>query len=287
MVRYKFRGAQVTGSRQLRNILRRLGIQRGDLVLLHASYRRISYLHLSSQEIIEIILETIGEKGTLAMPSYAWHLDNTCRPWKGYADYFRLRPVFDVQHTVANIGWIPETFRLTKGVKRSLSYWWSICAYGPLAEELTDKQETVLRYYGPGSSFNLMHAHGAKILGLGVTLNTTSLAPIVDHALGDRHPQQIFSDDPQVGVVIDHGNEQLKTRSYWLLPEVVRQIRPSVMFDLSQTLQKATRRSDKGTTIQFAYLFETYYREALKVAEAACEKGSPMPWLENYPMLTR
>ena len=53
-------------------------------------------------------------------------------------------------------------------------------------------------------------------------LTPESLAPVVDYQLGDRHPQIVFSEQPQEGVVVDEHGRTIVTRSYSLLPEVVR-----------------------------------------------------------------
>src|SRR5438876_8624888 len=134
--------AVIQPGKRFTRLLNDLGIARGDIVYVHTSFKRIAYLGLTGEQLIVVLLETIGSAGTLVLPSFAWNLHRSERPWKGYAEYFVRRPPFDVRNTPANIGWIPEVFRRVAGARRSLSYCWSVCALGPLAPRLTMGQES-------------------------------------------------------------------------------------------------------------------------------------------------
>ena len=274
----------MTGHQTFHDLLDRLSIKVGGVVFVHSSFSRLKYLELSPQEIIEILLDRVGQGGTLVMPSYTWHLDPQYRPWKGYKNYFEQRPVFDVRHTPTNLGWIPEVFRKMPETKRSIDYWWSVCAQGPLADLITQAQQNIRHPYGPGSSFEILRQHDVRILGLGVTLNTTSLAPIVDFVLGIDHTQQVFTQQPQVGRIIDFDGEPGETASYWLLPDVVRNIKPEATFQESEQLRDETMRADYGDTIHFSYPYRVYFDEALYLGKLAIEQQTSVPWLRNYPL---
>jgi hypothetical protein len=274
------------GRRRFGALCDQLDVRRNDLVFLHISYSRVAYLELSPEELVEALLDRLGPEGTLAMPSYAWHVDKAARPWKGYADYFAQRPPFDVRHTPSNMGVVSEQFRHLPGVHRSASYWWSICAKGPLSGELAGDQARVNLPYGQDSSFGRLARADVKVLGLGVSLNTSSLAPIVDYSLGTRHPHAVFTEAPETGVVIDGDGARIDTRSYWLLPEVVRLIKPTELIEASSTLGDAIRRADEGMTIHFSYRFQAYHDEAMRLGDEAVAKGQPVPWLQQYPLKT-
>jgi aminoglycoside N3'-acetyltransferase len=272
------------GHQSFNELLEQLNILRGDVVYLHTSFKRMAYLSVTREQFLNILIERLGDKGTLVLPSFAWNLDKSQRPWKGYSDYFQSRPVFDVRSSPANIGWIPELFRQMPGVYRSLNYWWPICARGPLSEELTKGQERVVHPYGPGSSFDLLKTQGAKILGLGVSLNTTSLAPVADYALGAQHTQKVFTNQPEKGTVIDHDGIRTDTYNFWLQPEVVRLIKPSVLIEQSDELQASVLRADKDSNINFSYPYSVYHREAVRLGREACAQGHAVPWLRDYPL---
>lgn len=272
------------GHTGLNELLDRLSITAGDVVYLHTSFKRLSYLNITGEEFIATLLERLGKNGTLVLPSFAWNLDKTERPWKGYSEYFETRPVFDVKRTAANIGWIPELFRTMPHVLRSMNYWWPVCATGARAAEITAGQERVEHPYGPGSSFDMLRSYDVKILGLGVTLNTTSLALIPDYVLGERHTQRVFTNEPQRGVVRDHEGKEIETYSYWLLPDVVRLVKPGALIEESERLQQVVLRADEGSTIHFSYPYKVYHEEALRLGEEAVRAQQPVPWLKNYPL---
>src|SRR5579864_284626 len=103
------------GARAFCELLDRLDVRAGDVIYLHTSFSRLTYLELGPQEMLEALLARLGAYGTLAVPSFAWSLDRLgTQP--GYADYLRQRPVFDMRQTPANVGLVPETFRGMRGV---------------------------------------------------------------------------------------------------------------------------------------------------------------------------
>jgi aminoglycoside N3'-acetyltransferase len=266
-------------------LLDRLDIRAGDIVYQHTSFKRLIYLGLSPAALIDAMLERLGDRGTLAMPSMVWNLDRTGRPWKGYADYFRERPVLDVRHTACNFGVVPELFRQMPGTLRTVNRW-TICARGYLAQALTDGQEVVSHPFGPDSAFERMRQYGVKILGLGCSLNTNSLAVLPDFQLGEQHPQQIFTAEPLPAMVIDYAGRAIETQSHWYLPEASRVIKPAAVWDLSPRLVAATCRADVGDTIHFCYPFAAYHEEALRLGKLAIAEGGPVPWLRDYPLRT-
>lgn len=265
------------------SLLDDLGVTRGDVIFMHTSYARLKPFGLSPEALLETLLERLAPDGTLVLPAYAWHIDPTARPWKGYAEYFRLRPAFDTRTTPTNLGCVPEVFRRRNDVKRSESYWWSICASGPLADEITRNQAEVKHYYAPGSSFERLYRLGVKILGLGVTLNTTSLALIADNELGPEHRPRVFTAKPQQGRVVCRDGQEIVTEAYWLLPEVVRHIKPEQVFVQSLSLRSAMHRKIDGDTIYFCYPYSSYHDAALLLGRSAISKGNPPPWLAELP----
>ena len=262
----------------------KLEIQAGDVVYLQSSFSRLGFLELTPEHLLTVLIDRLGPSGTLVLPSFAWHLDPTARPWVGYRRYFDERPIFDVRNTTANIGVLPEVFRHFPGTRRSVHPCWSVCAIGRLAGAITSGQYGVVHPYGPDSSFGLLALAGCLVVGLGVTLNTTSLAPVVDYILGPAHTQQVFTSDPESAVVIDESGQVVSSLSHWLLPEVVRSIKPSALFELSPELTSKTRRADDGETIVFAYPYAAFEAEALQIGRAAAARRERMAWLQDYPL---
>ena len=257
----------------LHKLLERLEVPVGGLVYLHTSFSRIRYLELGPVEFVDSLLDYLGPQGTLTMPSFSWNVDPSERPWKGYSDYFYGDYVFDVLHTPANIGAVPELFRQRPTVRRGVNYWWSVAAHGPLAEELTHAQESVEHPSGPDSSFGRIHQQDGWILGLGVTLNTTSLAFLPDFELNNR---TYVTAEPRSGWVIDHQGRRVESRSYWVTPESVRYVKPEAVCGEGFS---AMRRHDHQGIIQFAYPYQAYHQRALSLSQP----GRRSPWWESLP----
>lgn len=267
---------------RLQRLLESLEVPQGSLVYLHTSFSRLSHLQLAPETFLEALIDYLGPQGTLVLPSFSWNTDTTGRPWKGYQDYFSNPRVFDVTHTKANIGIVPECFRQRNDVLRSLSYWWSVAAVGPLAGEITQHQQNIEHPYGPGSSFDQIRKHNGYILGLGVTLNTTSLAFVPDYSLSNANH---LTSEPQIGAVADALGKIHQTRSYWVRPEAVQHVKPQNLFQPGSPLVGQLRRQDHGEVIQFAYPYAAFHQEALSQGRAAREAGRPFPWWSDCPQL--
>lgn len=266
------------GLLQFKDLLKHLNINSGDVLFFHSSFKRIAYLELSPEHILNIIMEIIGPEGTLVLPAYGWSGTSN-----GYKEYYESRTIFNIKEK-CNIGYIPETFRKMDGVQRSISYWWSVCAWGKLSEIVTSNQQNVTHYYGADSSFGILHEHKVKILGLGVSLNTTSLSPIVDYRLGENHTQNVFSTNLETGLIKGFDGHCIETNNYWLLPDYVKTTKPSRVFEYSQKLRKTLIRKDEFDTIQFSYDFNMFFQEAFHLGMEMSHKKQPMPWLANYPL---
>lgn len=102
------RGNELT-VRDVKNRLYSVGIRKGDDVVVHSQIFGIGKPQLDKNDllnvIIELILDYIGEDGTLIMPTFSYS--------------FCDGEVFDVAKSISKVGILTEAFRNYKGVKRS------------------------------------------------------------------------------------------------------------------------------------------------------------------------
>jgi len=264
---------------RLARLLDRLDVQAGSIVMLHTSFGRLQKLVEAPATLIECIVDRLGPTGTLLMPRYVWHLMSGTRPWLGYTEYFRALPLIDLRSTPANIGVVPELFRTLDDVEVSISHFWPVSGRGPAAASLLGGQIAIDHAFGPGSVFARLVDYDVRIVGLGVTLNTTSIAPVTDWHLGPDHHRNIFTYGPISGAVVDLGGRTHALNVTTMLPEAVRDIKPSRI--LTDRLHPGTDFPfvvENGSFF-FSYRARLYHETALAEARKALRQGHAVPWL--------
>lgn len=158
-----------------------LGLGRGDAVMAHTSLSRIGYVCGGAQTFIEALLETVGEEGTVMMPTQSWkNLDpeDGVHPDAAEEDWDVIRrnwPAYDKRLTPTNtMGAVAEMFRSWPGTLRSDHPARSVAAWGRHADHLT-KDHGLSNIFGDGSPIGrLYELHGKVLLtGVGYDKNTS------------------------------------------------------------------------------------------------------------------
>lgn len=140
---------------QFKSDLKKLGIKKGDSVMIHCSYKSLG-TKIAPEDFYNTILEILGDEGTLIIPAFSYDTVN-------YEN-----PVFDKAETPSCVGFLPEFFRTNiKGVKRSLHATHSCCAIGKNADYLIKDHEKDLTPVGENSPIAKLPKIGGKILILG------------------------------------------------------------------------------------------------------------------------
>jgi len=154
--------------------LREVGVDRGDHLVVHASLRSIGAIDGGADAVIETLVEAVGDRGTVAMPSFSY-----TRPLP--------EPYFDVRTTPGKTGTLSEVFRRRPGVRRSVHPTHAVSALGPRADEFLDDHLNC-EAVGKGSPLDrIAHAGGCVLLvGVSHVANTTihvgeSHAGVVKH----------------------------------------------------------------------------------------------------------
>ena len=161
--------------------LKRLGIQPGDIILVHSSMRAFGVPELRAKEVIETLMEILTEQGTLLVPALS------------YETVTREAPIFDIRETKSCVGALSECFRTKYAQYRSVHPTHSVCAWGKYAYSMTVWHALDETPVGPHSPFwQLPLLHG-KILMLGCGLKPNTFMHGVEemarvrYAVG-RHP---------------------------------------------------------------------------------------------------
>ncbi len=143
--------------------LNEIGIQKGDTVLVHSSFKSLGEVEDGAEAVILGFLDAIGDDGTLVFPTFTqkdfskayetWHIDKE-----------------------SDTGYLTNYFRKREGSVRSDQATHSVAASGQLAKWLTETHGHTSKRIGnmgdtpfaPDSPWEKMYQKGAKVVLLGV-----------------------------------------------------------------------------------------------------------------------
>ena len=171
---------------EIADALRTIGLERGDSVIVHTSLGKIGYVCGGAQVVIEALIETVGEKGTIMMPTQSWkNLDpETGVHWDAdKTDWDRIRenwPAYNKAITPTNtMGAVAEMFRSWPGAVRSDHPSRSFAAWGRNAEYLT-KNHDLSDIFGDTSPIGKLYNLDGKILLIGVDYDKNTSIHLAD-----------------------------------------------------------------------------------------------------------
>ncbi len=154
-------------------------------MLVHSSLSKLGLVAGGAGSVIEALLQVLGPKGTLLMPSF---------PFDTYVeDYLAANSIFNVRTTPSRMGAITEAFRLRPGVHRSLHPTHSVAAFGPGASYLTSTHHEDSRTFGARSPFHKLCERGGWILLVGVDFHSMTNLHVVEDIFED-FPYNVYSD---------------------------------------------------------------------------------------------
>lgn len=168
------------------NELKAIGLQEDDIVMVHTSLKSMGYVCGGAQAIIEALIETVGENGTIMMPTQSWknldpevgvHWDVEECDWQIIRDYW---PAYDKRITPTNtMGAVAEMFRTWPGSIRSDHPARSVCAWGKYAAYLTQNHD-LSNIFGEGSPIGRLYELDGKVLLLGVGYDKNTSIHLAD-----------------------------------------------------------------------------------------------------------
>ena len=153
---------------------RSLGMKNGSTLMVHTSLSKIGYVCGGAQSVIEALTETVGEDGTVMMPTQSWkNLDpEDGVHWEvGEEDWQIIRenwPAYDKRITPTNtMGAVAEMFRSWRGTVRSDHPARSLAAWGRHAEYLVADHD-LSNIFGDGSPIGKLYELDGEVLLIGV-----------------------------------------------------------------------------------------------------------------------
>lgn len=155
----------------LRNKLQNCGIKEGDIVLVHSSLDGLRSLGISTEELIDFILN-VFEHNTVVFATYP-------------IEPLRKKEVYkyDPKKTLCWTGMLPNVFLKRDGVIRSQFPYNTLAAKGVFASDMMENNLEAEYPHGVNTPWEFCRQHHAKILFLGTTsreANTMAIHMVPD-----------------------------------------------------------------------------------------------------------
>lgn len=262
----------MTEPKTLTPILEELAAPHSGILYVCSSMDWMSFLNHSPIEVVHLLKEWIGAKGTLVMPSLV-RLRNV-------VEYMETNPVFDVRKTPTATGIIPEVFRRMPETRRSLHPYLSVAALGPQSEYLTEAHHQDVNPCGPESPFRRIVRHPSWLLGLGVTPNTNIFIHVVDEILKQEStlPLPIYYPQQFSGTVIDREGNLVAVSTQVFQSKLLENIQPRTVVESEGPAPEWYRRMTVGRSIFFALDIARYVDLALTLGRSDLKAGRPPRW---------
>lgn len=133
----------------------KLGLSRGDVLLVHSSYKSFGGIEGGPQTVIDAIRSILTDEGTLIVPTFNY-------------DFCDGKP-FDIKKTPSKMGIISELVRTDSNSKRTLDPVFSFAVLGKHRDYLANLRSE--HSFGPNSIFAKLRELDAKIMIIGLTYN--------------------------------------------------------------------------------------------------------------------
>lgn len=158
----------------LEQTFRRLGVQEGGVLVVHAALSTLGYVVHGVPAVLAALRSVLGPEGTLMVPTFTGeHTDPSCwvdppLPAAMWDEVRDSMPAFDERRTLPNLmGLLPLAVLADPDRKRSTHPLVSWAALGPRAEELVARHD-LRDPFGQATPLGAARRLGAQVLLLGV-----------------------------------------------------------------------------------------------------------------------
>lgn len=190
---------------ELRNILiNQLKLGNGDTVFIHSSLGNLN-LACSPFDILNLLIEVVGEKGTIVFPTY---------PKLTSYKFLKSGSIFNIKKTPSYMGILSEIARRHPKAIRSLHPTKSVVAIGKHAEELTKDHFKSVYPYDENSPYFRINNYKGKIIGLGVGTTNLSCVHCVDDVMKEKFPVMPYANEIFDAECIDKEGNNLIVKTY-------------------------------------------------------------------------
>ncbi len=142
-----------------------MGVHSGDTLMVHSSLSSFGRVKGGAETVVSALLSTLGDGGTLVMPTFSRYLQNG-------------EDVWDRENSPSLMGAISEAFRNWSGTLRSSHAAHPLAAKGGNAELICRKPHKT--GFGPDSPFRTLLELEGKILLMGVSYNVCTFFHLLE-----------------------------------------------------------------------------------------------------------
>jgi aminoglycoside 3-N-acetyltransferase len=167
--------------------LRELGVESGDVLVVHSSLRSLGFVVGGAQAVIDALLEVMGPTGTLTMPSHSGDWTDPARwenppvPESWWPVIAAECPPYDPYATpMYRMGAIPQALLARREVVRSAHPSVSHMALGPQASAICGSHP-LDHGFGESSPLARLYELDAKVLLLGVGHDSNTSLHLAEH----------------------------------------------------------------------------------------------------------
>jgi aminoglycoside 3-N-acetyltransferase len=160
---------------EIADAIRRLGVRRDDVLLVHSSLRSFGRVDGGADAVIDVVLEAVGPDGQVVMPTFT-----RCRVSPETPDPEPYDPA--ATSCRSRTGAVPDAFWRRPQARRSLHPTHSLAVIGPRADEFVAGGER--RNFDPAGPFGRYARWGGRALFLGADLGSNTSAHLAEDWLG-------------------------------------------------------------------------------------------------------
>lgn len=150
---------------EIAGAIRELGLEAGDCVMVHSGLKGFGYVEGGPDALVDAVLDVIGPGGTAVFPTFTGK----------YTEDFD-KPLEEFIYT----GTIPKTARARDDFVKSYHPLYSICAKGPMAEEMCELSDRYIFAAADRKFLHVMGERGGKALLMGVDQNNNSSVHLIE-----------------------------------------------------------------------------------------------------------
>ncbi len=166
--------------------LKEIGVQKGQAIMVHTSLSSLGYVCGGAQSVIEALIESVGQEGTIMMPTQSWkNLDPSAgvywqEPQQWWPVIREYIPAYDKRITPTNtMGAVSEMFRQWPGTLRSDHPARSVAAWGHYARYLTENHD-LSDIFGDSSPIGRLYELDGYVLLIGVGYDKNTSLHLAD-----------------------------------------------------------------------------------------------------------